>query len=276
MSDFLNIDYLRNLEAKPYWFGLGFIQLKLNDKRRIHFWDISLDKNVGPEELHDHRYDFHSTVLAGKLKNEIWHFEPNPAGDWEMVSVSCDKDNRQASKFISRGHTQFIAEHHLQAGDTYQMHRDTFHVTSLSQPTVTLLDRSSTMKDMARVVRPFGSVDHCPFSVVLPEKEVWERIESILNECTKTKNSEDLTSPPGYHLRKIEKGTLGESSKILEEIQELMDAESQRVKIMQLVELSDIYGSLSAYLKKHFPDIDMKDLEDMHKVTKRAFENGHR
>lgn len=84
------------------------------------------------------------------------------------------------------------------------------------------------------------------------------------------------TEKPGYHIKTIEKGMLGESSKILEEVFELQDAEEQQVKIMQLIELSDLVGAIDMYLNKHFPDISFDDLVKMSKVTQRAFKNGRR
>lgn len=81
---------------------------------------------------------------------------------------------------------------------------------------------------------------------------------------------------PGYHLREIEKGVLGESSKIREEFEEFLDAEMQGVAVMQLVELSDMMGAVEAYLEKHFPGIAITDLLTMSWVTQRAFKNGHR
>lgn len=80
----------------------------------------------------------------------------------------------------------------------------------------------------------------------------------------------------GYHLKEIKKGEIGEISKIKEEIEELEDAVKQDVKIMALVELSDLYGSIELYLKRHFPDTTMEDLKKMSEVTQRAFRNGRR
>lgn len=79
-----------------------------------------------------------------------------------------------------------------------------------------------------------------------------------------------------YHLNEIPKGELGEISKIIEEIEELRDAEEQGCKIMALVELSDVYGAIEFYLNKHYPGIIMEDLKEMHEITKRAFESGRR
>lgn len=91
----------------------------------------------------------------------------------------------------------------------------------------------------------------------------------------------DRPERPGYHLATIPRGELGESSKILEEVLELQDAESQGCRIMGLCELADIYGALQAYLEKHHPvdgsnGIDMDDLERMAFLTRRAFESGRR
>lgn len=81
---------------------------------------------------------------------------------------------------------------------------------------------------------------------------------------------------PGYHLAVIEKGILGELSKIEEELAELKDARAQGVRIMELVELSDLIGAVEAYLEKNHPDTTIIDLMKMSDVTKRAFRNGRR
>ena len=83
-------------------------------------------------------------------------------------------------------------------------------------------------------------------------------------------------SEPGYHLTPITKGELGEISKIEEELSELRDAVQQGVRIMELVELSDLLGAIEAYMDRHHVGFHLADLVAMKNVTKRAFENGHR
>lgn len=80
----------------------------------------------------------------------------------------------------------------------------------------------------------------------------------------------------GYHTRAITKGVLGEVSKIREELEELEDAMGQEAEIMALVELSDLYGAMEAYLKKHHPSLGMKDVARMSSITQRAFRSGRR
>ncbi len=89
-----------------------------------------------------------------------------------------------------------------------------------------------------------------------------------------------LSSPtawvPGYHLTEIKKGELGELSKIQEELDEVKDAAAQGVKVMELVELSDMIGAVVRYLERHHPMTTLHDLIAMHTVTRRAFESGRR
>ena len=77
-------------------------------------------------------------------------------------------------------------------------------------------------------------------------------------------------------MNEIPKGVLGESSKIMEEVLELQDAENQECKIMAQVELSDLIGAIALYLERHHPSTSIDDLILMSKITRRAFENGRR
>lgn len=79
-----------------------------------------------------------------------------------------------------------------------------------------------------------------------------------------------------YHIKEIPKGVYGESSKILEEVLELLDAEEQKSKIMILNELSDLLGAVKGYLETNFINIKLDDLLVMANITERVFKNGHR
>ena len=79
----------------------------------------------------------------------------------------------------------------------------------------------------------------------------------------------------GYHKRKIEKGVLGEYSKIQEEIQELDDAQEQGAKVLIICELCDLIGSIEAYAENKF-NLSLNDLVDMMNKTKSSFIEGKR
>jgi phosphoribosyl-ATP pyrophosphohydrolase len=77
-----------------------------------------------------------------------------------------------------------------------------------------------------------------------------------------------------YHTVEIKKGVLGKSSKIQEELDELLDAEKQGVKILIHCELADLYGALRECA--HSYDLSMEDLRQMVNLTAAAFKAGDR
>lgn len=81
---------------------------------------------------------------------------------------------------------------------------------------------------------------------------------------------------PGYHITSIPKGEFGELSKVVEELNEALDAKRQGSELMTLVELSDLIGAVSGYLEKHHPSMTLDDLIKMSDITQRAFKNGRR
>ncbi len=86
----------------------------------------------------------------------------------------------------------------------------------------------------------------------------------------------DLLERPGYHLRRIPRGELGELSKVQEELRELEDAMAQGSRIMAAVEVSDLLGALRAFMERHLPGVTLEDAVRFSNITRRAFENGHR
>lgn len=78
----------------------------------------------------------------------------------------------------------------------------------------------------------------------------------------------------GYHIKKIDKGVLGEFSKIREEFLEAEDAIEQGNKVMLLVELCDMIGAIEAFVSGY--NISLEDLLKMKDATKRAFLDGSR
>ena len=66
-----------------------------------------------------------------------------------------------------------------------------------------------------------------------------------------------------YQKAKNEKGILRESSKILEEVRALQDAEQQGAQIMILCKLARIFGAVQYYLDANYPNFNMHDLQKM-------------
>jgi len=261
-----DVDRLRASGAKPAWFGLGFIQLKLEKDSRLHFWHPDLLADTSEEELHDHRYRFRSHILVGEIVHEEWLFDRKPDGDHEQVLVSCQPGVEAPPELVARGNVRKGSVYTMRAGSEYEFSEEGFHRIR-ARRAVTYLERGPVVKDYANVIRPSGAPSVCPFARSVPEKTLWECIADLFG------NAEDR---PGYHVTRIPKGELGEPSKILEETLEFMDAVKQDCAVMALVELSDLQGAISAWLSENHPSMTLSDLKTMASITERAFRNGHR
>lgn len=79
----------------------------------------------------------------------------------------------------------------------------------------------------------------------------------------------------GYHRKKIKKGVYGLFSKIKEEFEELEDAHEQGSKILELVELADLYGAIEKYAETQLKS-DMQQIKYFAHLTNKAFKDGSR
>lgn len=77
-----------------------------------------------------------------------------------------------------------------------------------------------------------------------------------------------------YHTRDIEKGIIGEFSKIKEEFEEAEDAFKQGDSILTICELSDMVGAIEEYIKRW--NLDLISLKQFSDKTKSAFREGKR
>ena len=78
----------------------------------------------------------------------------------------------------------------------------------------------------------------------------------------------------GYHKATIQKGELGQFSKIREEFEELTDAVDQKDPILILVEISDLCGAIEEFLKKW--NLTIEDTINFSDKTKQSFKEGKR
>lgn len=78
-----------------------------------------------------------------------------------------------------------------------------------------------------------------------------------------------------YHTKPIQKGVYGELSKIIEEADELKDAQEQDNPILVLNELADIVGAIDGFVNKHH-GMGIDDVIKMMRLNEKAFKSGHR
>lgn len=165
----------------PQYFGLGFLQLKVNAHTRYHFWHPHLVTTVDAEEIHDHRYDFTSHILKGLLVNDLYAFTPDPDGQWERSYVSCDPTDPidPATFEPERGIARLTGIFHMPEGSHYIFKAKEFHRTHTGMA-ITRVERGPVTERFAQVVRPVGATPVCPFEKKMSEDEVWEIIADLL------------------------------------------------------------------------------------------------
>lgn len=176
-------EYLKQNHYDSLFFGLGFIQIKVNERERYHFYHPELMPIMPEEEGHNHRYDFRSYVLKGCLRQEIYSVYPNEVDpNWHVLSVSCDPDKPAPDD--AKGCNPSIALlSDTYAGSDYEILKDTFHkVLPAREPTVTFLRRGPVVKEFAQVVRHKDAPEVCPFSPEMSKEEMWTWVEMICLE----------------------------------------------------------------------------------------------
>lgn len=191
------IQYLRERAEKygsdPYWFGLGFIQLKLSDVERMHFWTPDIP-SPEREEIHNHRYDFSSIVLAGNLRHDVYHLDAtvDPSADlrivdgceYEIFETNCAPTHEGTVETVSPCLVTHIGQFNLQAGSTYEFPHESFHTTEGTEFAITKLIRKLPKPiEFASVIKKRGAATACPFKDKLPTETCWQHIDAALRRA---------------------------------------------------------------------------------------------
>lgn len=173
-----NIDWLKKNHQMIHYFGLGFVQLKIDEQFRIHFYTPELPPITPDEDIHNHRYDFESYILKGKFQQELFHVA---VGNTHVCEEESCKEGIHSK---SEGKTCGIAlagRHQYQAGSSYWLSHATFHRVKADN-CVTLLKRSDYKKELAEVIRPVEGSKVCPFSQKIEDEKLWTIVDKMIGE----------------------------------------------------------------------------------------------
>lgn len=190
MKSLPTIDELRakakKYNSEPHWFGLGFVQLKLSDTERMHFWIPEIPRRER-EEIHNHRYDFDSTVLAGTLMHEVYHLDAtvDPSADvriidgceYEIFETNCSPSKAGTIETVSPCIITHVGSFDLAAGSTYMLPHSSFHTTEGTRFAITHLTRVLPKPlEFASVIKKRGAETTCPFAERMDPEVAWEHI----------------------------------------------------------------------------------------------------
>lgn len=114
--------------------GIGLLSLRLDDRRhrRLHVWDPLSAPEYPP--VHDHPYDFASTVIAGELTDTTWIEHPDgEVFRRERYRLGAE-DDRSVDQVRLLASTRI-----LQAGDSYSHAASDLHDSRQAPGTVTVV-----------------------------------------------------------------------------------------------------------------------------------------
>lgn len=131
----------------------GFIQLKLTEGRRMHFWHPEIPRQKVGSPIHDHIFEMSSEILLGTLYHcqidalpdhngyyMIWRAEP--VRDTETTLVSTGE----------RVRADRLPEQQLDPGDSYLFPAFTFHLTRDAMPAVSVITKTQEFDGKPRVL----------------------------------------------------------------------------------------------------------------------------
>ena len=173
----ISINYLKDNHLDIYYFGLGFIQLKIDLEFRLHVYHPDLPAFID-KEPHDHRYHFTSKVLKGTMENILYEIINDSNGEYMVEYETCNTDIKlEDSVVIPNCDIKEVKRFKTEVGESYHIAKNDFHLIRPTYPCVTLLQRGQIETKYAKVIRKISDEKLCPFSLEINKDELWQLVE---------------------------------------------------------------------------------------------------
>lgn len=119
--------------------GFGMLRMYLDKDTRLHIWNHGV---AVPDvsEIHDHPWDFVSTIICGSVTNEVYVKEEDLTANMLMQEIVCGPGGHSVGTALPVNMRKF-AERTFKAGESYSMKSDQFHRTVAEPGTVTIVKR---------------------------------------------------------------------------------------------------------------------------------------
>jgi hypothetical protein len=172
----------------------GYVVENIEPEVRLHVWAPELVK-PGMDvsgDIHDHRFDLVSHVLAGAVGHqEIFPIE-DPSGNWAMLKLT---HARAAKETGYHGPTEALPGRFrttrdsmvIYAGHSYRFPRGRFHRSPvLPGIAVTCVEKHNQSTDAARILYPVAK----PPIMAFEHEMDWSLVGPILQRATKVLHSQ--------------------------------------------------------------------------------------
>ena len=172
--------------------GLGFLQVKLGAKQRLHVWHPDLPKRRCFEhsQVHDHRFGFDSLVLRGMQINDIFSvYEMGEPLNLTNTHIAYLHEGER-SKFGNRPWIPReklwvgqVSRELVDAGETYHMLPTVFHATTPGGDgrVATLMTKTSESTTGARSLCEIGVEPDVDFDrKQMDPDDMWAIVRDVL------------------------------------------------------------------------------------------------
>ena len=187
----INLEAVRASGSRPRVHGNGFIQLDLTKLTRLHVWgDARIPRQTVASPIHDHVFDFDSTIIVGRLINVIYKFVPKVFSDFEIyVPETREGEDTILKPTGMTGYPDPIHANMVQWRSLlprYRMAHSVFHEIFAPEPSATIMvkeDMSVAQRQerIARVLVPTsGKPDNKFTRYETNEDLLWRIIEDTL------------------------------------------------------------------------------------------------
>lgn len=162
--------------------GLGMMRMYINDRIRLHVWDKSL---VTPNvtQIHDHPWDFKSTIICGYIINHLYVPAPYPV-NYVCQQIVCGAGGGPiATPFDLHLHKIENPIRYV-IGNQYYQKSFEIHSTEFGDGTVTLIERFFNQnRDVARVF--YKKTDEYGWVSAEPRPATTEEVKTITSKALK-------------------------------------------------------------------------------------------
>jgi len=124
--------------------GLGMLRLRITKEVRLHVWHNGLVYSNKPSVIHNHPWDFESTIVVGSLRN-VRYTDPDMAAlvepNHSIGQILCGPGGGIIPDSVRKGFLEISQVDEYKAGERYVQHSNEFHKSVFQNGTVTIVER---------------------------------------------------------------------------------------------------------------------------------------
>lgn len=147
----LTVDQLKKMGGYPHYSGLGVIKCRIGSDRSYHFYCDKTPCII--DQIHDHRFGFRSTLVAGRLRNIIYEVVGQDSNSVYQLEEGECKPGAERKILLRNADVVEVDRFVTEPGNSYYIKHDTLHrIEHLDPVTITYLEKDPFAKMEAHFV----------------------------------------------------------------------------------------------------------------------------